>query len=91
MKINNYFNVNNSSYDQSNLSHNNIITNNQNSIISNTVSKKVKTEKKRKKKKNTTPCRICFCTESDHVNPLISPCKCSGTMKYIHLLCLKQW
>ncbi len=24
-------------------------------------------------------------------NPLINPCKCSGTMKYIHLQCLKQW
>lgn len=24
-------------------------------------------------------------------NPLIHPCKCSGTMKYIHLGCLKQW
>lgn len=24
-------------------------------------------------------------------NPLISPCKCDGTMKYIHALCLKEW
>ena len=24
-------------------------------------------------------------------NPLIQSCKCSGTMKYIHLNCLKQW
>ena len=24
-------------------------------------------------------------------NPLISPCKCSGTMKYIHFFCLQKW
>ena len=33
-------------------------------------------------------CRICFETESD-INPLIYPCKCSGSMKYIHEACLK--
>ena len=25
------------------------------------------------------------------INPLIKPCKCSGSMKYIHLKCLIQW
>ena len=35
-------------------------------------------------------CRICFQSESDINNPLIAPCKCSGTMKYIHLSCLKN-
>ena len=35
-------------------------------------------------------CRICF--EIDSVdNPLISPCLCSGTSKYVHVNCLKQW
>jgi hypothetical protein len=24
-------------------------------------------------------------------NPLISPCKCTGTMMYIHLTCLQEW
>ena len=24
-------------------------------------------------------------------NPLIKPCKCSGSMKYIHYLCLLHW
>ena len=24
-------------------------------------------------------------------NPLITPCKCSGSVKYIHLNCLKAW
>lgn len=37
-------------------------------------------------------CRICLSEdESDPKNPLINPCKCSGTMKFIHLKCLKRW
>lgn len=43
-------------------------------------------------------CRICLMTESEtipedpnEVNPLISPCKCTGTMKAIHLKCLRGW
>ena len=24
-------------------------------------------------------------------NPMVNPCKCDGTMKYIHALCLKEW
>jgi hypothetical protein len=37
-------------------------------------------------------CRICLgddCNEPD--NPLISPCKCTGTMRYVHLECFKNW
>lgn len=36
-------------------------------------------------------CKICCCEDSDAENPLISPCKCIGSMKYIHLQCLKKW
>jgi hypothetical protein len=36
-------------------------------------------------------CRICLSNDSDSNNPLISPCKCAGSMKFIHLLCLRQW
>ena len=35
-------------------------------------------------------CRICFEIETSQ-NPLISPCECSGSMKYIHEECLKKW
>lgn len=24
-------------------------------------------------------------------NPLLSPCKCDGSMKYVHLFCLQSW
>lgn len=35
-------------------------------------------------------CRICYSDGIEEKNPLISPCSCDGTMKYIHLKCLKQ-
>ena len=35
-------------------------------------------------------CRICYLSNSDRENPLITPCKCSGSMKYIHFKCLKH-
>lgn len=35
--------------------------------------------------------RICLSDEAEDGNPLISPCKWSGTMKYIHLNWLKEW
>ena len=35
-------------------------------------------------------CRICYSSESNINNPLISPCKCNGSMQYIHYNCLKQ-
>jgi hypothetical protein len=35
-------------------------------------------------------CRICFESESESL-PLIFPCKCSGSMRYIHEDCLKIW
>ena len=36
-------------------------------------------------------CRICYLEEESSDNPLIQPCICSGSMKYIHLDCLKHW
>mmetsp|Transcript_31505 Transcript_31505/g.31214 ORF Transcript_31505/g.31214 Transcript_31505/m.31214 type:complete len:91 (+) Transcript_31505:323-595(+) len=36
-------------------------------------------------------CRICLCGFIDTENPLISPCVCKGTMKYIHIQCLQKW
>ena len=34
-------------------------------------------------------CRICLSEEHIKENPLIHPCNCDGTMKYIHLQCLR--
>jgi hypothetical protein len=36
-------------------------------------------------------CRICFSDENEKEDPLISPCKCRGSMMYVHLKCLRQW
>ena len=39
----------------------------------------------RQKNKNKI-CRMCYQEEDDVLlNPLIRPCKCSGSMKYIHI------
>ena len=36
-------------------------------------------------------CRICFETEIDENDPLLNPCKCDGTSKYVHKSCLNAW
>lgn len=36
-------------------------------------------------------CRICFENMDSVENPLLSLCKCSGSVKYIHYECLKDW
>ena len=55
----------------------------------------VKDKEKIKKNKNNNSqkiCRICYLEEDNPIlNPLIRPCKCSGSMKYIHLKCLIVW
>lgn len=34
-------------------------------------------------------CRICF--SGDDEDTLISPCRCTGTQKFVHEGCLRQW
>ncbi len=34
---------------------------------------------------------ICFNEENSNENSLIHPYKCSGSMQFIHLNCLKKW
>ena len=48
-------------------------------------------DKLRFSKSNTLTrlCRICY--ESDQHIPLIQPCKCEGSVKLIHEICLKKW
>uniref|UniRef100_A0A8C6FR53 RING-type E3 ubiquitin transferase n=1 Tax=Moschus moschiferus TaxID=68415 RepID=A0A8C6FR53_MOSMO len=35
-------------------------------------------------------CRICHC-EGDEESPLITPCRCTGTLRFVHQACLHQW
>lgn len=39
---------------------------------------------------NKICCRICYRNDNDSTDPLISPCKCTGSMAYIHYRCLKS-
>ncbi|OMJ66668.1 hypothetical protein SteCoe_36416 [Stentor coeruleus] len=36
-------------------------------------------------------CRICLLDDNDELNPLISPCFCTGTMGVVHIGCLQRW
>ena len=38
---------------------------------------------------NTSLCRICL--EEDLISNMISPCRCSGSSKYVHSNCLNEW
>lgn len=36
-------------------------------------------------------CYMCFDETNNEENPLITPCKCSGDTKYVHVDCLRKW
>ena len=51
-----------------------------------------KSDNNKTQQKKGKICRICFSEEdSPKKNPLICPCTCKGSMKYIHYYCLKNW
>ncbi|KAG1950645.1 E3 ubiquitin-protein ligase MARCHF8 [Pimephales promelas] len=39
---------------------------------------------------NQDICRICHC-EGDDESPLITPCHCTGSLRFVHQGCLQQW
>ncbi|MEE6461078.1 hypothetical protein FKM82_001185 [Ascaphus truei] len=41
-------------------------------------------------KRRTRKLRICHC-EGDDESPLITPCHCTGTLRFVHQTCLHQW
>ena len=45
---------------------------------------------KAKKEAEDKICRICL-GEEEPDNPIISPCSCTGSVKFIHLECIKEW
>ena len=55
-------------------------------------SNSINKESSMNKNKKIKICRICYLEEFDKINnPLIKPCKCSGSMKYIHYECILHW
>ncbi|KAL3066616.1 hypothetical protein OYC64_016544 [Pagothenia borchgrevinki] len=39
---------------------------------------------------DTEVCRICHC-EGDDESALITPCRCTGSLSFVHQFCLNQW
>ena len=46
-----------------------------------------------KLEKKKRVCRICYLEEDENnkENPLVQPCTCTGSVKFIHLDCLRKW
>ena len=82
--INNQFSINRNSNIEN--------YNNKELISSNKLNAIYIQSKKRKIKEKIFTCRICL-LEGEFIgeNPLINLCECSGSVKYIHLLCAKKW
>lgn len=40
---------------------------------------------------SNTMCRICLMEGSSEEDPLIAPCKCTGSVEHVHVGCLKHW
>ena len=41
-------------------------------------------------RKKSLMCKICL-EDDKSDNPLIRTCKCKGSMKYVHLMCIRNW
>ena len=81
-KTKNYSEINNNNY--------NIVSESANNKLKNIYIKLKKVNKNEKAKHFN--CRICFCEGNfEGKDPLISPCKCTGSVSYIHLNCLRKW
>lgn len=59
-------------------------------VTSSSESAVVETNKSFKEESKCEMCRVCYRQDSDIDNPLISPCLCTGTIKYIHYKCLQS-
>lgn len=60
-------------------------------LICGSKNKLTLSQNKQLKISKSSICRFCLCEDNEEENPLIAPCKCAGTMKYIHFDCLKNW
>ena len=64
----------------------------QNSKKEKSIIKQKDSIKPQEKKEKGKICRICLSGEDNPAkNPLICPCTCKGSMKFIHYFCLKNW
>ena len=89
-KVINTFKKNKNTFQRinTNFTNNNNNNNNNENIINNDnemTDRKISSSKKKK------TCRVCYCDDIEVNSPLITPCKCIGGLKYIHLKCLQNW
>ena len=94
----NYIDTNNALLQKTKTKNGNEKYNVTNNDLSEAVNNKLKILYMKLKTLNEKPkfkpfkCRICFCEGNfDGNDPLISPCKCTGSVKYIHLNCFRKW
>lgn len=59
--------------------------------VSRPSSPKLRIIEEASKEQERGECRICAGSESAPDNPLISPCKCAGTIKLVHIKCMQTW
>jgi hypothetical protein len=64
---------------------------NSNNIEMDIIHNEVKKKKMKMKKVQLPCCRICLMDDNEAENPLINACLCIGSVRFIHLLCLRQW
>ena len=43
------------------------------------------------KNKKYNQCRICLGDDNESDNLLVRVCKCKGSMKYVHVMCIRNW
>ena len=49
-------------------------------------------DKAEKQEKNERQCKICLNVGAvTKENPLVNPCKCKGSVQFVHLRCLREW
>ncbi|CDW85377.1 fha domain [Stylonychia lemnae] len=51
----------------------------------------IKTKDKNPTQSQARVCRICLGEDEDEYGEFLCPCNCSGSMKDIHISCLKEW
>jgi hypothetical protein len=67
------------------------IINNGNNMQSNPFGNNINTNLDKIKKKSNPICRICLMDDNEKDNPLVNPCHCIGSVRFIHILCLRRW
>ena len=69
------------------------LNNNEEDFKKKSAKKKTQKDIFSKLEKMKRVCRICYLEEDENnpENPLVQPCICTGSVKFIHLTCLRKW